>query len=1250
MSHDLASNSDVNGHDSLYSHLQHFLNDDNIDHNYLIAKQTLVNSPAILHIYTDFKVKINKPFKGSSSKLLNDAEYQYLTPPEEDSQMDAFDEDDDILEELNTSATGGIEQVEKEEDPVFELAHVLVKYQSILINGVDYRFKSAVRSSCIIRASLAQEEDHILVSLKSGFLLLLRIFLVPRNIRDIDYGYKPLSKDRPFVFKPFIVQWWNLQQKSNYPELNTSGFVLRSSPSGLSTISCSASQSFRIYKTVEQSNCGTVLQNHLNVPLNGFLVDSCFIESKSAMQTDMFLSLVFTEHRRLYINLFSWFNFYSSDPSISKSSLPLENTFDIPIFIAPLLQNSAFLFVSPTKLTVISVHDIISGHYEFKSSDFRAGSFPTNFYVPKSQIRSMGDYEVDEVLLSSDIGVFYSILISKSGIESIAPIARASENITTFTFERTSAGYELKYASASGQTNTVILSELYEPEYTCDIKNDTKLSHSKTELLEKSPNWAPVIDFQVVPSSVSGEFDRLKKDEFWSITGSASRFKLSHIKVGYYGSKQDEGYIELRKVVQSWLLELLSRSVLICAFSFETKLLEFDGSSDNDMVEVEDAEICKDEQTIFCGVVRSSQFTNAIADDVDYIIQVTTRSVTVTDLTSLHTCITNQCILFAEVSGDKLLLIIEKEEKVILCKYILELVTATGDLSLVINPQLVSEVTLDFQPSMMKRCMVGSLDMIAIGSYEGFINFYPLNEEFLAPMDKFEIHKRLMQVSEFVPHDLVSIKNHIYVGAADGNFAQFSFDGLTKCDSFLKVGDREVKVQASRDQTFVYIRCKDLYMMDLQNSTYPMLVQFNDMTPKIVNSVVEFPPTIELPTYKRLGVFRDNGFAITHVTTFTKPMIKQVRIPDEPKKLLYLPHISIFMLLCGSQRGKLKFVDRQKHRILEHTEVNSKRPGEERILSENEVAQCACIWRIERHDRTKYKVLLGCCNTSNEKNTGLIKVLNIKRNKTNETPSVSVLVLASFNSREPVTHIQQVHERIFFTGENTIYYTLYDEVEKKLMPVQCFRQLPSKIISMSVAGNTILVTTQEDSIFQFDSSSSENIKVCYPKSIPMIDQVNYGDRVFASAKNSSIVVMNSSDTTLYSLKGTKIHTSGIARLAPANLTNPWSESSDAGKVVIGATISGEVFLLRLVEQNCKEIEDLVAELNKSSAFDLSLVDHLNKINRPFIGKLSGTGLLSLNKPYFDYPENRVDPSAKKALMVLDYDLDELSANRAKLNI
>ncbi|KAI5948801.1 hypothetical protein KGF57_005199 [Candida theae] len=1236
MGHETATNN-YNGHS--YTHLQSVLKGEKLPRKQLVVKQTLVSSPTILDIYRDVKVRRNKPFKGSSSKLLNDAEYQYLNPPDEDSQMDVFDEDDDILSELN--ATVSEPQVPGVEDPDFELTQILIKHHSVSINGIDFRFKSAVRSCCIIRASLAQEEDHLLVSLKSGFLLLLRIFLVPRQTTEEDYGYEPLPEEKGLIFKPFIVQWWKLQQRHNYPELNTSGYVLKSSPSGLSAVSFSSSQSFRIYKTLEQSNTGTVLQSHLNVPLNGSLIDSCFLDSKSAMQSEILLTLIFTEHRRLYINLLSWSSFYSNDNHISKSTLPLENTFEIPIFIAPLSHSSAFLFVTPNKLTVLSVHDIISGHHEFQKIDFGAACFPTNFYIPRSRIRSMGDDEVDEILFSSDIGVIYSVLIAKNGIKSISPIARVSDSISTFTFESTFEGYELVYASSGGSNKSVLLDKLYDAEYIYDIEDITKLPYSRAMYLENLNNWAPVVDFQIVPSSLPDELATLRKDELWAITGSASKTKLSHIKDGYFGAKQNDSYPELRKVLRSWLLSFQSKLYLVCAFPFETKLLEFEGSQDEDLFEVEDSGIFKEEETIFCGVVH---FPSFIVNGVDFVIQVTTSSVLVTDLGSKCSCIEDLCIIFAEMIDNHLFLIIEREGNILLHKYAIEPKTAAGDLSPVIDVCVVSETPIDFQPSMMKRCNFRGGEVLAIGAYEGFVNFYPTDKPIVSIMDEIG---RIPCATNGIPRDLVSTKSHIYVGSSEGYLVSFTQENLS-CEENFKIGDYEVKLYLSEDNDFVYIQCRDLFMLDLKVKSYPKPVQFNDSSPKAVNALIELPANPHYLAHKRLGLFRSNGFVTAHVTTYTQPVIKQVRIPDETKRLLFLSHISTFLLLGNSRKSKLKFVDHQTYRVLDHSEASSKRSMGEQILNKEEVGLCACVWSIQRRDNTTHKVLLGCSNTKNEKVSGSVKVLNIKKLKSNGNLSISVLELSSFDHSGPVTQIQQVDDRIIFCDDRAIYYTSYDETEKRFTPVETFTKLPSEITSFTVSEMKILVSTKDDSVFQFDSSSSTNVIACHPKSIAMINQVNYEDKVMVSTKNSQVIIMDSNNSTLYPMKGTKIHFSGVVRLTTASLNNSWFENKSVGEIVLGMTVSGEVFLLRLVDEHGNEIENLIANFNKNSAFELSLVDYLNKLNRPFIGKLSGTGLLSLNKPYFDYPGNRHDPESKLP-EVLDSNLDEVATNMTQFN-
>ena len=338
----------------------------------VLVKQTLLHSPIITNIITDFKVRINKPFKGVSSESFNDEEFQTLIPKEEDSQLDAFgdsdDDDDQLLFGVSNDTTVTLPEQSQQITPQFKTVEVIVKHTSIVVDGIEFSTKSAIRSSCVVKSSTNEDEHHLFISLKSGFLLLIRLYYVPRYYKDNSYEFQTNHNvdngEGNSIFKPFVIQWWDTGSDQPTPGLESCGSLLKSSPSGLSTVAFSSSRSFRLYMT-QSSTGGTVLRNHINIPMDGFLIDACFIEPNATVQTDMLFTLIFTETRRLTINLFLWSNVEGVWQGFSREVLPLENDTEIPVFVAPLTNNCSFLFVSPTKLTIVTIHDIISASYEF---------------------------------------------------------------------------------------------------------------------------------------------------------------------------------------------------------------------------------------------------------------------------------------------------------------------------------------------------------------------------------------------------------------------------------------------------------------------------------------------------------------------------------------------------------------------------------------------------------------------------------------------------------------------------------------------------------------------------------------------------------------------------------------------------------------------------------------------------------------------------------------------------------------------
>ena len=75
--------------------------------------------------------------------------------------------------------------------------------------------------------------------------------------------------------------------------------------------------------------------------MDGFLIDACFIEPNATVQTDMLFTLIFTETRRVTINLFYGL-MLKEYGKVFLEVLPLENDTEIPVFVAPLTNNCSF--------------------------------------------------------------------------------------------------------------------------------------------------------------------------------------------------------------------------------------------------------------------------------------------------------------------------------------------------------------------------------------------------------------------------------------------------------------------------------------------------------------------------------------------------------------------------------------------------------------------------------------------------------------------------------------------------------------------------------------------------------------------------------------------------------------------------------------------------------------------------------------------------------------------------------------------
>ncbi|RLV93414.1 hypothetical protein JA1_002487 [Spathaspora sp. JA1] len=1186
-------------------------------------RQTLLNSPLVTNIIPKFKVQINKPFKGVTSTSFNDEEFQMFLPKDEpDSQLDAFSdsgEEDDLILDKDVA----VDTTQLEED-IFQEVQVVIRHSSLLIDGIEFPTKTAIRSSCVIKGT--NEEDLLFISLKSNYLLLIRLYYVPRYYKDDDYQYQSLAHvphQGNSIVKPFVIQWWDTSTDPNQ------GYMLRSSTSGLSTISCSNLNSFRLYLTSHTKN-STMLKKHINIENQGTLLDACFIEPHCATPTDMFMTLNFTDQRRLVINLFSWLNYEGLTQNFSKSTLPLDNTFEVPVFIIPLKNNSSFLFVSREKFTIVTIHDIISAEYKFNSQAAKWDeSFPTGFYIPQTRITSYELDKLDEVLISTDIGVIFSIVISDNKFIAQDPIARISDNISVFSLEREVTTYRLTFASDNGSSKEVILNGLFTKEYLYETHLN-KLSYSSFKVVKDFKNWAPLMDIAIIEPYNRPRNSQLPlRQEIWGISGTSKKSKLSQFRHGYSAVKVSHTYEALRKADKLFTFKYNDVPYLLCSLPFQSVLVEI--PSDNEtFAEISNPAITTQEQTVFASEV--------IINHTPVILQVCPSQMIITNLTDTYS--TKQFpfqVLECGLHQELLIMLVELDKSIQFVIWKLELADVAFES---LQPLFVK--TIPYQPSAMKIFSRDGAIWVVIGTFEGEIVTYSLQDgdilqtysgklNEICPYESIDV----ISLELIIANDFHILNDSLFIGTKEGYLIRLEMSDFSMTQ-FLRIGEINVKFCPSKDSNLLFIQCKGLWLLNQYESVYPKIVHFDDTFDKTIVSSVEIAS--DSTTHKRRVILvRDNGLVLTQVSTFVESSVKQISITENAKKLIYIPHISIFLILCKSRSNKtrIRCVDRKSMRVMTHRETNLKNK-EEQIFGKDEFPVCGCVWEVIRgKSKISRKILIGCSiTTESGTDHGSVKVLDFKKSK-HQTGStiMAVTELTSFEHDSPITNIQQSDQLILFTSGKNIYYTGYDEHEKRFTPVKLLEVLPSTIVSLAINQDKLFITTRFDSIYQFKTPKS-GMPISYVAGDPLpnhfINQIEYKCKIIASDKvHGSISIIDVSDKK-YSGERVSYKLSNIPRVYLANLNCNWNHEDVNTVLAIG--INGEISSFRSVSS-----EEL-SELNTSSTTWEKTID---KLSIPFINKVGGTGLFSLNKPIFDYLENRGK--------FIDYDLSDI-INTSKISL
>lgn len=1230
----------------------------------VLTKETQLQSPIITHIYDRFMVNTNKRFQGLASTSINDVDDQYMGMPEEDSQMDVFSDDDNSIiadisgvEEPNSNPeskpksepyskskyhVGSDSDEEKRKGIELEAVKVIVRLTSILVNDIQYSLSAPIRACCKVPGisdSCSKEEDSLLVSLSSGFLLLVKLFFVPRSLTDSEYekyGTEvSLSRQEMLVFKPFVVQWWDTSPKSSLLTLESSGHVVCAHESGLTAVSTSADGIFRIYNIQHTTN-GIQFLPQRNVPIEGIVLHACLSQPATpSAPTDhvMFLLLVYTENRRLYLYLYSWSVGDPAMESLNKSVLPLQNSFEIPVFVVPLRAQEAFLFVYHGELVIVTPHTIVSADYKFRRVKFDT-AFPTAFHQPEPE----EDRDEETVLIATDDGTIYGVTIRADLDIKLNICAKVSDPISVFTFEKVKSGYLLIYASDTGSSKQVHIPDIFSASELVKFNNGEKLPLSPIRVERDYKNWSPIIDIQIIDTQKQKNLSLHSSQEFWALTGTGKRTRITQLRQGYSAKrflKIGDTFRNARLVVPEGDDEFV-----FCSLPNETQRLQTNYPQSGKRGQ----ELDYGSQTLLVAQDKEEELW----------LQVTPNSIVLTDLETVIDTLRFelQSIILCDKSLDCLALITKRSSNGIELRiYVFDKTLdeyyehegSEGKISAIISDR--GTVEIEFEPSLVKVLLIENRVKIAVGDYDGKLHLYDVERpgEDREVIDLTTLPEATLndQIESFIPHDAVMFKSELIIGTKEGYCLHFSADSLRFCRS-TKVGNTPVTFQpVFMDENLLFILSRALWLLNYYDSPSPRRVFFDEKTDKATLDLVELYRGKMIDTIDVCVIREDGAFQGT-ISTALLPNVKLANLGESAKKMLFVPHINTFLVLCNSKNSstRLKFFEKRVFKLLSMREFNSRGKllaDSEHIFGKDEIPLCAAIWSIKRPDRVSKKILIGC---SVGDVSGSFKVLDISRarDSSNEEIYVRVTELASFDLGGPIRCIEQFGKWILCCSGKTIYFTTYLPDDRKLEGLRNLVSFPSEIVALNITENTINITTKEDLIYSFNDISFEAdittldfqarvSKDPIPKAL--VNQAPLSTYVLAGDKTrSSILVMQKLNESFESKLSLRMP--GIMRVYQADFRYCWNGDPD-NSAVICASVSGEIVVLRAISAASSEAEEYSKVTGSLTSTELLL----RRLGRPFEGKLTGKCLRSINAPYFGLSPNNCNA-------VIDYDIEEIS--------
>lgn len=669
-----------------------------------------------------------------------------------------------------------------------------------------------------------------------------------------------------------------------------------------------------------------------------------------------------------------------------------------------------------------------------------------------------------------------------------------------------------------------------------DLADD---GYSTAQLRKNWSNWTPIIDVTTIPAYNARGLYCASSQELWALTGTNNRTRLTQFRRG--GTLEAlVGDESLRKATAIFPVAIGDKMGFVCSLSTSLALVVFDEIATS-LTVMEEWEY----PVVFAAVVYES------------LIKVSPTLI-VWGMTQV-----SESVMFAEVWGEYLVVVDAKNQLKLL------------NLAL----QQIHCIPTKIEVSCLRT--LGT--RLFVGGFDGQLLMYtdpevPPSSQVLPPSpypDHLYELNNLRSVNDVWAWP--DAEGPVFVGTKDGYLYTIDGDNI-EC---YKLSDAPLLFCILGNHLIVTGR--SIWMVS--SSLKPQRMFFGEE--RVERSVFTCAPLDN-----KLVVVRDDAVIVANPLFFPETVIRQVVVGERAAKFVYLEHLHLFLILLRllNPKNRIKAVDRK---LLKSAKVEFKRQLKLRsVFREHEIPICAMVWLVNKGTRVSYKVLVGCQVCSE----GAFKVIDVVRYRNEGQVLVTVDELKLVTHNEPITSIQQVEDLLLMVSGKSIYLTSYEN--GRIHPLELVKMLPSKITLIQQHDHHILVTTEQDLLFQFNyniNGSTISLHTVLKARPPncFINQAPLGELIVAGDKfHSKLTVFddNGAGVTRH------IQTSCIPRVYPGHFTPCWQQRNQ--DVVLCVGVSGEISVLHLGEAVAGDSD------------------------RQFEGKVSGTGLFALDREEFGWKSNR----------------------------